>query len=511
MKTVMRLSGALAALSILACSPVLPVNVKLVTRPCDPSATSALEGATQIRFTSYVDGEKHDEQQKAVEQSGTFSIESLPAGRGSRNIVVEAINGSDEVVARGETGPMDFSQGIKTVKEISKTVFLRRTDAFTAAGDGSCLQPSGRAGHTATTLEDGRVLIVGGFFETPTQAMSRLYLATSVIYDPRDGSLVDGPSLQSARAFHTATHIPGSKYTLIAGGENDKFTLALGELFDEETNTFSLAANRMQQARSRHAAAIPPDGAAVLLIGGNDAPGRPQANYEVFNVQTRRFEAGANVPQARSNLAAVGLPNGRVLAVGGWSGSAVVPSTLLFAMRPGTATYDVVAPWSSTFPERAARVSPGLAASADGRHVLVTGGFENPADDLAGATAVGTSFLIDMDNGGSFAKADSLSSARGGVTALTLPGGAFGVFGGGSYAAGKASASGTASIFAPPTNDSGAYTMYNADGAMKLGRHMGAYALLKDGTVLASGGMTFDATGAKTMVTSIEIFQPKLR
>jgi hypothetical protein len=513
MKTSLRLSGAFAALSILACSPVLPVNVKLVTRACnDPEGTSALDAATRLRFTAFADGEKVSEQLLDKQDAGNVSIDALPAGRGSRHIVIEALDAGEQVVARGETGPMDFSQGIKTVKEITKTVFLRRTDAFTTAGEASCLLTPGRAGHTATTLEDGRVLIAGGFFQSTADVSSRMYLKTTVIYDPRDGTIVDGPMLQSARAFHTATHIPGSKYTLIAGGEQQNATPPIGELFDEETGTISLVENRMIQPRSRHAAAIPPDGAAVLLVGGNDNQGQPQATYEVFNLQTRRFEAGGTLPVARSSLAAVGLTEGRVLVVGGWNGSRAVASTALFTLRPGTATYEVDASWTAAFPsDQSARVSPGLAASPDGRQVLVTGGFDKPADVLAGTTAIGTSFLIDTNGSGTFAPADSLSPVRGGATALTLSDGSFGVFGGGSYGAGKATAHDTASIFTPPTNDSGAYTMYTATGTMKQGRHLGAFTKLKDGTVLATGGVAFDASGAPSMVTSFELFQPKFR
>jgi hypothetical protein len=76
------------------------------------------------------------------------------------------------------------------------------TGTFTAAG--SLLQP--RSQHTATLLPDGRVLVIGGVdlaASLPNQ--DAINLATAETWDAASGSFSAAPSLAEARASHTAT------------------------------------------------------------------------------------------------------------------------------------------------------------------------------------------------------------------------------------------------------------------------------------------------------------------
>src|SRR5262245_17571692 len=59
--------------------------------------------------------------------------------------------------------------------------------------------------HTATLLQDGKVLVAGGLGTTGSP------LATAELYDPASGTWATTGSLHVARSAHTATLLPGGK------------------------------------------------------------------------------------------------------------------------------------------------------------------------------------------------------------------------------------------------------------------------------------------------------------
>jgi hypothetical protein len=90
--------------------------------------------------------------------------------------------------------------------------------------------------HTATLLNNGKVLIAGGYNKTG-------FLSTAELYDPAKMKFTIINSMNVPRDNQTATLLGDGK-VLIAGGDNlDDGYLSSAEIYDPLTNTFKLWLN----------------------------------------------------------------------------------------------------------------------------------------------------------------------------------------------------------------------------------------------------------------------------
>lgn len=123
-------------------------------------------------------------------------------------------------------------------------------------------QQGGTNWETATRLGDGKVLIAGGEDSTnPAGAVS-----TTFFYDPVADNAPDGPALNVGHCHHTATALKNG-LVLVAGGRcGAQDSISVCELYDTRTNRW-LAAGALQDARGYHVAVLLPNGR-VLAAGG---------------------------------------------------------------------------------------------------------------------------------------------------------------------------------------------------------------------------------------------------
>lgn len=185
-------------------------------------------------------------------------------------------------------------------------VFDASTNRIVASGE----MEASRVSHSATSLADGRVLVLGGYNGT--------YLKTAEIYDPRSGRFTAAGSMNVGRSGHTATVLRDGT-VLIVGGVGDGWSfLASAEIYDPRTSR-STAVKSMSFARESHTATLLRDGT-VLIAGGHRDRRENIVVYtstEIYDPAQRQFSNGPMLLTARHKHDAVGLADGRVLAVGG--------------------------------------------------------------------------------------------------------------------------------------------------------------------------------------------------
>jgi hypothetical protein len=108
-------------------------------------------------------------------------------------------------------------------KLASAELFNPATNSWTATGT----LTDKRYNHTATLLSTGKVLIAGG---TGQPKRSAVKLASSELYDPATGTFSATGSLNAARTQHTAATLQNGK-VLAIGGLGTTSYLASTELY----------------------------------------------------------------------------------------------------------------------------------------------------------------------------------------------------------------------------------------------------------------------------------------
>ncbi|MCA9540643.1 MAG: hypothetical protein KC620_17210 [Myxococcales bacterium] len=297
-----------------------------------------------------------------------------------------------------------------------------------------------RIGATFTPLPDGRVLIAGGAEVGPDGAPERVH-DTVELFDPVYNQMLRLPwRLDEPRAFHTATLLDSGQI-LIVGGINGVIGLGQVSLSDRAALIDIDGLRPVRQLpdpipaepRARHQAVALHDSLnTVLIVGGEGAGGAPLASAVRFfppidgDPIDGIFREQGDLHEARVDHTAnrLGRTSEPALIAGGRGAAGALSSVELFTLNPAQAGCAGDAPPSlerGCFirPAGVALPSPryGHAAVTLGRglEVLVVGGYAG--DDRSDALDALT--LVDAAN---FSAADvgQLDLARGDLAAVEV-------------------------------------------------------------------------------------------
>ena len=234
-----------------------------------------------------------------------------------------------------------------------------------------------RFNHTATLLNNGTVLIAGG--QVSDGGGSFTWSASAELYDPNAGTFSLTGSLNQARRSHTATLL-GTGLVLIAGGDGPNGNPGPAELYDPSAGAFSTTGSLITP-RDSHTATLLNDGTILIAAGETNQGGviAATAAAEIYNPTTGTFAATGNLNVASFGHSATLLNTGKVLIGGGsanQSGTGGLSRTEL---------YDPVA---KTFSLGASLSTPRQAFAAtllSTGQVLLVGGYDNNNHVLASA------------------------------------------------------------------------------------------------------------------------------
>jgi N-acetylneuraminic acid mutarotase len=226
--------------------------------------------------------------------------------------------------------------------------------------------------HTATVLNDNRILLVGG-----GNGMDEQY-ALVEIFDPVNGMLTPAAPLHTPRHEHSATLLQDNRVLVVGGYNFQRQWLQDAEVYDPSANTWTIVPPLYPHG-VQHTATRLLDGR-VLVVGGCIGSGVCTARVEIFDPHTNTWTEAAPLPSDRASHSAALLDDGRVLVAGGAS-VAGIPAG-------GEALlYDPLAnAWMTTGPMVMQRTQASMVKLSDGR-VLVAGGLNISDDPIAFAGA----------------------------------------------------------------------------------------------------------------------------
>ena len=277
------------------------------------------------------------------------------------------------------------------------------------------------SGVTATLLDNGKVLVVGGDKAPDIQYLG--LLGTAELYDPATGTWSKTGSLNTPRDGFTATLLSNGE-VLVAGGVDDSDApLDTAEIYDPVKGTWRYTGS-FGGARFYHAATRLADGKVLIVGGSNDdflltAIGGATA----YDPMTGTWSGVGGLYTPRAQSTATLLANGKVVVAGGFDNLYDTPPTVNHVSYALADLFDPIAGWSATGPMNARRYDHTATLLPNGE-ILVTGGY-----DLNANMELDSAELYDPATA-TWRSAASMHHARHGHTATLLPDGRVLVVGG---------------------------------------------------------------------------------
>jgi hypothetical protein len=437
--TIISKSGSISGSTTLAVTT--PVLVSIAINPGNPSIPIGL--TQQFNATgTYSDNHTQDLTAATTWSSSALSVATVVSG----GLASSAGQGQSTISA--SSGAISGS----TTLTVVPGSFISTSSLLT-----------GRYSHTATLLNNGRVLITGGSNASNSGGGA---LASAELYDPTIGAFTAAGNLTTPRYLHSATLLSNG-LVLVVGGQYP--SLASAELYNPTTGVFA-ATGSLSTTRGSHTATLLNNGL-VLIAGGQDSGSNWLSSAELYNPATGAFTVTGSMSVPRANHTATLLNNGMVLISGGISSNVAQSSAELY--NPATGAFTVTGNMSSS------RTGHTATLLNNGQVLLSAGAY--------GPGAVQATAELYSPATGTFAPTGNLSTARGLHTSTLLNNGMALIVGG---LGGTTLAS--AELYQPTAG------VFTATGSLITARFHQTATRLNNGAVLIVGGTNLNYTVLNT-------------
>ncbi len=417
-----------------------PVLVSIAVTPAN--ASIAVGSTQQLTATgTYSDGSTQNLTSTAAWSSSAPSVATISNASGSQGLATTAGLGTTTMQA--------------TSGAINGSTALTVTAGFVLTGSLN----TARASHTSTVLNNGMVLIAGGY--------NGNVLASAELYNPAAGTFTPTGSLNTGRLYHTATLLDNGMVLIAGGSDNNGKILASAELYNPATGTFTLTGS-LNTARELQTAAMI-NGTTIngtmingmVLIAGGQGSGGALASAELYNPTTGTFATTGSLNTARLYHTATLMNNGVVLIAGGYNGGDLASAELY---NPTAATFTPTLSLNSArYRHTATLLNNGM--------VLIAAGEDSNGNALASTELYNPAT-------GSFTLNGSLNTARFLHTSTLLNNGTDLMAGGDGS---------SAYLTAAELNDPATGT-FDPTGSLNIGRYLHTASLLNNGMDLVAGG-----------------------
>lgn len=236
--------------------------------------------------------------------------------------------------------------------------------------------PAARAYHTATLLNDGTVLVAGGLV---SDGKTSTAVGTSELYDPQMNSFTPIASSMSTPRYNSTATLLNDGTVLVVGGINGYTSLQSVNSVDVYTpasKSWSPAGTGLMTGSYSHSATLRADGLSVLIVGGNSqASQKALSRVEICTANGCVTQAhGLGTGRFRHIAVPLNDGSGAVLVAGGTSNNNSGGTLKSAELYDGSST------WNPTGNLAYPRDSFGAAMLNNGTVLLVGGQGVNAAE-----------------------------------------------------------------------------------------------------------------------------------